>query len=52
MKVSQVAKSIWKSRVEKDANEETIDYAINLKKNFVPRKGRIYLISRQEKKEV
>jgi len=28
------------------------DCAINLKEDFVPRKGRIYLISRQEKEEV
>jgi len=28
------------------------DHAINLKEDFVPRKGRTYLISRQEKKEV
>jgi len=28
------------------------DHAINLKKDFVPRKRRTYLISRQEKEEV
>ena len=28
------------------------DYAINLRKDFVPRKERIYLISREEKEEI
>ena len=28
------------------------DYAINLREDFVPRKGRIYLMSREEKEEV
>jgi len=28
------------------------DHAINLKEDFVPKKGRTYLISRQEKEEV
>jgi len=28
------------------------DHAINLKEDFVPKKGRTYLISRQEKKKV
>jgi len=28
------------------------DHAINLKKDFVPRKRRIYLMSREEKREV
>jgi len=28
------------------------DHAINLKEDFVPRKGRTYLMSRQEKEEV
>jgi len=28
------------------------DHAINLKEDFVPNKGRTYLISRQEKEEV
>ena len=31
---------------------EPWDYAINLRKNFVPRKERTYLISREEKEEV
>jgi len=28
------------------------DHAINLKEDFIPKKGRIYLISRQEKEEM
>ena len=28
------------------------DHAINLREDFVPRKGRIYLILREEKEEV
>ena len=52
MKVLQVAKSIWKSQVRKDANEETIGPTINLKEDFVPKKGRTYLMSRQKKEEV
>jgi len=28
------------------------DHAINLKEDFIPRKGRLYLMSRQEKEEV
>jgi len=28
---------------------KTWDYAINLKEDFVPKKGRTYLMSRQEK---
>ena len=28
------------------------DHAINLRENFVPRKGRIYLMLREEKEEV
>ena len=28
------------------------DHTINLREDFVPRKGRIYLISRKEKEEV
>ena len=28
------------------------DHAIDLKKGFVPRKGRVYLLSREEKEEV
>ena len=28
------------------------DHAINLKEDFIPKKGRIYLMSRQEKEEI
>ena len=28
------------------------DYTIEMKKGFVPRKGRVYLLSREEKEEV
>jgi len=28
------------------------NYVINLREDFVPRKGRIYLMSREEKKEI
>ena len=28
------------------------DYAIDMKKGFVPRKGKVYLLSREEREEI
>jgi len=46
----------WLKVFEKVKSERMLirklwDHAINLKENFVPKKGRIYLILRQKKRE-
>jgi len=47
----------WLKVFEKTESERILvrkpwDHAINLRENFVPRKGRIYLMLREEKEEV
>ena len=51
-KISRVEEGVWKSRVKKDADEKVQDHAIDLKKTFIPQKGRIYLLSKDEREEV
>jgi len=44
--------SLTKVESERMLMRKPWDYAINLKEDFVSRKGRTYLMSRQEKEEV
>jgi len=41
-----------KARSERILTRKLWDYVINLKENFIPKKGRTYLMLRQEKEEV
>jgi len=46
-----VEKGIWKSRIEKMPTRKIWDYTIDLKEMFKPKKGRIYSLSKNERKE-
>jgi len=41
-----------KAKLERIPVRKSWNYVINLREDFVPRKGRIYLMSREEKKEI
>jgi len=41
-----------KVKLERMPVRKSWNYAINLRENFVPRKGRIYLILREEKEKI
>jgi len=45
-------KVFGKVELERILTKKLWDHAINLRKDFVPRKGKTYLMFRQEKKEV
>jgi len=47
-----VVKSFGKVKSKRMPTREPWDHAINLKEDFVPKKERTYLMSRQEKEEV
>jgi len=49
---SLTLKVFGKVESERMPTRKSWDHAINLKENFVPRKGRTYLMLRQEKEEV
>ena len=44
--------SIWKKELERMPVQKTWDHAIELKEGFIPRKGKVYLLSREEREEV
>jgi len=45
-------KVFGKKQSERMPTQKIWDYAINIKERFVPRKGKIYLLSREEREEV
>ena len=51
-KVLEVEKSIWKERVREDAGMENWDHTIELKEGFIPKKEKVYSLSREEREEV
>jgi len=50
----EVEESIWKKGVGKDAMpvQKIWDHAIELKEGFMPRKGKVYSLSKEEREEV
>ena len=51
-KFHQWIKVFGKKQSERMPMRKVWDHAIEVKKRFVPRKGKIYLLSREERKEV
>jgi len=45
-------KVFGKKQLERMPIQKIWDHAIDMKKGFVPRKGKVYPLSREEKKEV
>ena len=41
-----------KKQLERMLMRKVWDYAIDMKEGFVPRKGKVYLLSREEREEV
>ena len=41
-----------KKQLERIPTQKIWDHVINMKEEFVPRKGKVYLLSREEKEEV
>ena len=51
-KFHQRIKVFGKKQSEKMLTQKTWDYAINMNKRFVPRKRKVYPLSREEREEV
>ena len=45
-------KVFWKKQSERIPTRKVWDHMIDMKEGFVPRKGKVYLLSREEREEV
>ena len=50
--VSQVDKGVWEEAIREDVYKKLWYHAIDVKEGFVPRKGKVYPLSREEREEV
>ena len=51
-KISQVDKDIWKKQSERIPTRKLWDHIMDIKERFVPRKRKVYLLSREKREEV
>ena len=45
-------KSVWEKQLERMPMRKLWDHTIDIKEGFVPRKGKMYPLSREEREEV